>query len=97
LRFSRGFECLKRFSPAPSDNFNNRRLVGKEDVQVFLLGPGASAARILDRQDGSYAAEYNVSVEGTYTMAVSIVGKDVPGSPFLVISRYGTAPSTLAD
>lgn len=45
--------------------------------------------KVLDKLDGSYHIEYNATIPGKYSMAISIIERDIPGSPFMIEVQKG--------
>jgi hypothetical protein len=75
------------------DRFENKRTLGREVVQVFIqstnFGLGRTPVVVHDRLDGSYYVEYNATISGKYTMSVSLLDQDIPGSPFTIQVQKG--------
>ena len=55
---------------------------GGEPLFVAIRGVARARARIYDHGDGLYTVEWKPAVSGHYTIAVSLFGVAVPGSPF---------------
>ena len=80
------------FTVYARDRFKNFRTLGREKVEVVIQGAWTVRpipARILDLLNGQYYVEYNATLSGTYSMSVSILDQDIPGSPFQIIVRKG--------
>ena len=59
-------------------------LRGGEAIFVAIRGVAPMRARVWDHEDGRYTVTYKCPQSGTYTIAVSVFGVPVPGSPFRV-------------
>ena len=81
------------FSVYARDRFGNKRSLGREICQVFIqptnFGSGQIPALVHDRLDGSYYIEYNATISGRYTMSISLLEQDIPGSPFQINVHKG--------
>jgi hypothetical protein len=80
------------FTVAARDRFKNYRTLGREKVAVFVLGNALMQpipVKVLDKLDGTYHIEYNATVPGKYSMSVSILEHDIPGSPFTIRVHKG--------
>ena len=63
----------------------SRRVVGGESAAFFISIRGWAErvrARVKDNGDGSYTVRYKPHISGQYTIAISLYGARVPGSPF---------------
>ena len=49
---------------------------------VAVRGGSRVRARVADQEDGSYICTYKPSVSGKYSIAISLMGISLPGSPF---------------
>lgn len=66
-------------------------LVGGDVFAVTINGPGTTVpAAIVDQQNGSYVVTFAPTVEGTYTIAVTLSGVPVGLSPPLTCLVQGT-------
>jgi len=81
------------FTVFARDRFANKRTLGREIVQVFIqptnFGRGRIPSLVHDLLDGSYYVEYNATIAGRYTMSVSLLEQDIPGSPFQIQVQKG--------
>ena len=80
------------FTVLARDRFGNPRTLGREKVEVFIQGNNVMQpipVKTLDRLNGKYHIEYNATVTGTYSMSVSILEHDIPGSPFRIEVQKG--------
>eukprot|EP00960_Hanusia_phi_P077356 768681-Hanusia_phi.AAC.10 len=81
------------FTVIARDKFGNQRSSGREKVEVFIqntnFGSGENSTLVVDRLDGTYFVAYNITVSGTYLMSVSMLDKDLPGSPFRITVGKG--------
>jgi len=80
------------FTVVARDRFGNERTLGRERVEVFIQGNNLVQpipVKTLDRLDGTYHVEYNATVPGTYSMSISILEHDIPGSPFRITVQKG--------
>lgn len=66
-------------------NSRGERLTnGGESVLAAVRGASRVRARVTDLGDGSYAVKWRPEVSGTYTIAVSVGGAPLAGSPITV-------------
>jgi len=61
-----------------------QRPVGGDPFFVYIRGPSMIRARVTDNNDGTYLVQWKPSTSGTYTVAVSLLGVNLPGSPATV-------------
>ena len=59
---------------------------GGDTFFVAIRGPSQTRARVTDNLDGTYLVVWKPHVSGTYTIAVSLFGEQLEGSPFVVHS-----------
>ncbi len=55
---------------------------GGDAFSVAVRGGSFTYAKVVDNRDGTYAVTYKPAVSGNYTIAVSLRGKALAGSPF---------------
>lgn len=80
------------FTVHARDRFKNFRTLGREKVEIVIQGAWTVRpipARVLDLLNGKYYVEYNATLSGLYSMSVSILDQDIPGSPFQIFVRKG--------
>jgi len=80
------------FTLLARDRFGNFRTSGGENVQIFVLGPYDVVSRTSDLKNGQYILEFdlqNATGPANYTMSLTILGQDTPGSPFVTYIGYG--------
>ena len=58
------------------------RAIAGESFFVAIRGAARVRAKVTDNEDGTYLVEYKPSCSGHYSIAVSLWGHAVPGSPF---------------
>ena len=67
------------------DSYGNLCSTGGESFKITWRGLGAAAqASLLDHCDGTYEYTYLCSQAGRYTLAISLAGVSLPGSPFTI-------------
>jgi len=60
-----------------------RKLEGGDPFQGTVKGPGGDVpAQVVDNNNGTYAIHYTLPQPGTYTVSVSLMNKQIKGSPF---------------
>ena len=64
------------------DAENRRRSTGGDQFFVAVRGSSRVRARVADNDDGTYTVTFKPSVSGKYSIAVSLFGESLPGSPF---------------
>ena len=64
------------------DQNGERRPVGGDPFSVSVRGAAPVYAKVNDNGDGSYRVEYKPSTSGAYTIAITLHGVPMPGSPF---------------
>lgn len=80
------------FTLLARDRFGNLRTSGGENVQIHILGPFPVVSRTLDLRNGQYIIEYdivNATKPANYTMSLTILSQEIPGSPFVKYVGYG--------
>eukprot|EP01120_Amphizonella_sp_Union-15-10_P005524 TRINITY_DN163_c0_g2_i1.p1 TRINITY_DN163_c0_g2~~TRINITY_DN163_c0_g2_i1.p1 ORF type:complete len:940 (-),score=239.07 TRINITY_DN163_c0_g2_i1:114-2933(-) len=80
------------FTIFPKDNNGNTIKVSDTQIEVTIDGPGSPIADIFDNPDSSWDVEWEPPLPGVYTVRVSIDGKPVNGSPFVVDLSGGAPP-----
>ena len=70
------------FEITAHDQHGERRPVGGDPFQVSVRGAAYVYAKVSDHANGSYSVEYKPSTSGTYTIAITLHGVPMPGSPF---------------
>ena len=70
------------FEITAHDQLGDRRPVGGDPFQVSVRGAAYVYAKVTDNGDGSYSVEYKPSTSGAYTIAITLHGVPMPGSPF---------------
>lgn len=55
---------------------------GGDPFVVAIRGPSPVHAKVVDNVDGTYRCEYKPAISGNYTIAVSLHGVPIDGSPF---------------
>ena len=77
--------CVKKpasFTIEAYDVNGNRRKEGGDPFMVSIRGGSLVRARCEDLGNGTYTISYLPSVSGSYTVAVSLYGTPITGSPF---------------
>ena len=64
------------------DQHGERRPTGNDPFAVSVRGAAFVFAKVIDNDDGSYKVEYKPSTSGTYSIAITLHGVPMPGSPF---------------
>ena len=68
---------------------------------MSILGSEVPISQVTDNNDGSYTVSYQTTVRGRLQVYISLQGRDMPDSPFEVVSdtkvRRGLAQKMLAD
>jgi hypothetical protein len=80
------------FTLLARDRFGNLRTSGGENVQIHILGPFRVVSRTSDLRNGQYVIEYNIlnaTRPANYTMSLTILSQDIPGSPFVKYVGFG--------
>lgn len=75
-----------------------RRPYGGDHFSVSVRGASYVFAKVIDNNDGSYRVEYKPSTSGAYTIAITLAGRSMPGSPFaltVLMPRADASRSTL--
>ena len=72
---------------------------GGDTFFVAVRGGSRVRARVADEGDGTYVCTYKPSVSGKYSIAISLFGISLPGSPFAldVISPQPDADQCLVQ
>ena len=70
------------FEIVAHDQNGERRPVGGDPFTVSVRGAAPVYAKVTDNGDGSYQVEYKPSTSGSYSIAVTLHGVPMPGSPF---------------
>lgn len=84
---------LAEFSIEACDAQGSRLPAGGEAFFIHIRGPQRVRARITDNQDGTYLVSWTPPQSGKYSIAVSLFGLPLRGSPFTVMA---TAPAPFA-
>ena len=85
---------LAGFTIEAYDPAGEPRTTGGDRWVVAIHGRGNTVrARVLDQWDGKYAVEYKPNVSGRYRVAVTLNGRQLPGSPFTCIVTTPTPSS----
>jgi hypothetical protein len=74
------------------DRFGNSRTSGGENVQIHILGPFPVISRTFDLRNGQYVIEFdilNATKPANYTMSLTILSQEIPGSPFVKYVGFG--------
>lgn len=66
------------------DASGTRKTQGGEVFFVAIRGASRVRARVTDREDGSYMAEWTPTTSGIYHVSTSLFGVSLRGSPFTV-------------
>jgi hypothetical protein len=80
------------FTLLARDRFGNLRTSGGENVQIHILGPFRVVSRTSDLRNGQYIIEYdilNATRPANYTMSLTILSQEIPGSPFVKYVGFG--------
>lgn len=80
------------FTLSARDRFGNLRTSGGENVQIHVLGPFFVVSRTSDLRNGQYVVEYdifNATRPANYTMSLTILSQEIPGSPFTKYVGFG--------
>ena len=72
------------FSIYASDASGARATRGGEAFVVAIRGPSPATRSIRDNGDGTYTVTYCVACSGAYTVAVTLHGEPIRGSPWRV-------------
>ena len=70
------------FEITAHDQNGERRPVGGDPFTVSVRGAAFVYAKVNDNGDGSYRVDYKPSTSGAYTIAITLHGVPMPGSPF---------------
>lgn len=70
------------FEITAHDGKGVRRPYGGDKFAVCVRGASYVYAKVIDNNDGSYTVEYKPSTSGAYTIAITLAGRSMPGSPF---------------
>ena len=75
-----------------------RRPYGGDKFAVCVRGASYVYAKVIDNNDGKYTVEYKPSTSGSYTIAITLAGRSMPGSPFaltVLVPRADASRCTL--
>ena len=72
---------------ATFDRFKNPREVGGDPIEVTLVGNQTLIAELLDNEDSTYVAAFNVTVSGVYVSSFMIGDEHIAGSPHEFVIR----------
>ena len=75
---------LSYFSIEAVDVRGKLRSSGGDAFFVAIRGPSRTRAKVTDNFDGTYSVAWKPNVSGTYSIAISHSGVQLPGSPFTV-------------
>ena len=64
------------------DDEGHRKMTGGDGFFIAIRGASRVRAKVTDMRDGTYLVEWKPSVSGSYTIAVSLFGNSLPGSPY---------------
>ena len=70
------------FEIVAHDGKGIRRPYGGDKFAVTVRGASFVYAKVIDNNDGTYRIEYKPSTSGSYTIAITLAGRSMPGSPF---------------
>jgi hypothetical protein len=80
------------------DSKGVRRPYGGDKFAVCVRGASYVYAKVADNNDGSYSVEYKPSTSGAYSIAITLAGRSMPGSPFsltVLVPRADASKCTL--
>ena len=89
-------KCKASFEIVAYDGKGVRRPYGGDLFAVSVRGASYVYAKVIDNNDGSYRVEYKPSTSGSYSIAITLAGRSMPGSPFaltVLAVAAGTANS----
>lgn len=75
-------KVMASFEIVAHDQNGERRPVGGDPFCVSVRGAANVYAKVNDNGDGSYRVDYKPSTSGAYTIAITLHGVPMPGSPF---------------
>lgn len=82
------------FEISAHDQHGERRPVGGDPFQVSVRGAAYVYAKVIDNGNGTYSVEYKPSTSGAYTIAITLHGVPMPGSPFALTVLVPRADAT---
>ncbi|MCP9257858.1 FiLamiN (Actin binding protein) [Dirofilaria immitis] len=70
---------------------------GKDKMDVVINGPSKVITNVTDNFDGTYTVEYIVEIPGLYEIKIYYgdSGKQIPGSPYMIMADYKRDPSKI--
>ncbi|XP_072168840.1 E3 ubiquitin-protein ligase TRIM71-like [Diadema setosum] len=80
---------IASFMVHSKDHNNEPRCVGGEVLEVTVRGPDGVLypAEVIDQQNGTYLGSYRPTLEGQHYLSVTIKGKNIMDSPFVITAR----------
>lgn len=72
------------FTVVAHDTSGTRKSSGGDGFFIAIRGASRVRARVTDMRNGSYGCEWTPTNSGLYSIAVSLFGVSLPGSPFTV-------------
>ena len=90
---------ITMFMIQAKDHHGDPRVVGGDPIECIIQSPEGALYRteVLDRQNGTYTVTYRPQSEGQHIISVSILGKQIAGSPFNVAVRSGRNYATIGQ
>ncbi len=83
------------------NRYGNRLDKGEDQWEVSILGSEIPAIQLTDNNNGSYSVTYQTTVRGRLQVYISLNGRDMPESPYEVVSdtkvRRGLAQKMLNE
>lgn len=83
------------------NNFGDDWTTGGDTVVVSVTGANTATPAVTDNEDGTYSASYTPATAGTDSIAITLNGTAISGSPYTVsvlpIAPTLTAPSNAAS
>ena len=73
---------LAEFEIHAIDSTGQPKNTGGDTFFVAIRGASGCRARVTDCNNGKYTIQWTPTVSGDYTIAVSLFGLSLPGSPF---------------
>jgi len=64
------------------DKRGQNKNFGGDKFEVSISGPSQIKVNTKDNNDGTYSANYNLDKKGSYSVKVTLNGKEISGSPF---------------
>lgn len=76
--------AAKPIAVQAKDAFGNNLIVGGDTVVVSVTGANTATPTVTDNGNGTYSASYTPTAAGTDSVAITLNGTAISGSPFTV-------------